>query len=80
MPNKKNMDMISIRKTTNRIHFDFYYNCPNTGERKRNRKTTGLVDSCENRMVAQQMAIDFLSTARLSPSQNQIRSKLYSHY
>ena len=58
------MDMIAIRKTTNRIQFDFYYNCPETGQRKRNRKSTGLIDSPENRMVAQQMAKKFLNSLK----------------
>ena len=61
------MDLISVRKSTNKIHFDFYYNCPNTGKRKRNRKATGLTDCRTNRVKAQQMAMDFLNALSHQP-------------
>lgn len=49
------MDLIRIIR--NKIHFDFRYTCPKTGKRNRCRKATGLENSQENRLKAQQMAL-----------------------
>ena len=56
---KDNMDLIRILR--NRIHLDFRYTCPKSSKRKRIRKATGLVNSQENRLKAQQMALTLLN-------------------
>ena len=52
---ENNMKLIRIRK--NKIYFDFYYLDPISGTKKRCQSSTGLKNSLENQVIAQQKAL-----------------------
>lgn len=65
---KKTMQLIRVHKNK-KLYFDFYYIDPMTKKRERCQKATGLEDNLENRIQAQQMALEHRN-ALLQPKQS----------
>lgn len=71
------MNLIRIRK--NKIYLDFYYTDPKTGLQERCQKSTGLDDSFEARIKAQQLALEHRKVlSQLNPPSTLLKGIIFS--